>query len=95
MAYAIFNGFGESSLDFTLRFWTDRFDRWWLVASEVAVAVNDALNEAGIEIPFPRRDLHVRSIDEPAARALAGGAGPGLKRSRTGEARGERANPAE
>ncbi len=71
--YAVFRGFGESSLDFVLRVWTDRFDRWWLVASEVAVMVNDAIVGAGITIPFPQRDLHVRSIDEPAAQALRGG----------------------
>ncbi len=83
--YAIFNGFGESSLDFTLRFWTDRFDRWWLVASEVAVMVNDAIVAAGIEIPFPQRDLHVRSIDELAARALTGGASTKSKKEKQGE----------
>ncbi len=83
--YAIFNGFGESSLDFTLRFWTDRFDRWWLVASEVAVLVNDAIVAAGIEIPFPQRDLHVRSVDEPAARALTGRTSPKSKKEEQGE----------
>jgi small-conductance mechanosensitive channel len=83
--YAIFNGFGESSLDFTVRFWTDRFDRWWLVSSEVAVMVNDAIVAAGIEIPFPQRDLHVRSVDEAAARALTGGASTKAKKEKQGE----------
>jgi small-conductance mechanosensitive channel len=31
------------------------------VRSELTLAVNAALLEAGIEIPFPQRDLHVRS----------------------------------
>jgi len=74
--YAVFRGFGDSSLNFVLRIWTDRFDRWWLVASEVTVMVNDAILAAGIEIPFPQRDLHVRSVDDAAARALSGGAPP-------------------
>jgi potassium efflux system protein len=59
---ALFKGFGESSLDFSLRYWTADYDRWLLVSSEVAMAVNDALNEAGIQIPFPQRDLHLRSV---------------------------------
>jgi small-conductance mechanosensitive channel len=35
------------------------------VRSRVAIAVHDALRAAGIEIPFPQRDLHVKS-PEPA-----------------------------
>lgn len=60
---ALFSGFGESSLDFTMRAWTTEFDDWLEALSGLNVAVNRALEEAGIEIPFPRRDLHVRSID--------------------------------
>jgi len=60
--YALFVGFGESSLDFVLRFWTNDFDNWRIVASEVTVQIASALKQAGIEIPFPQRDLHVRSI---------------------------------
>jgi small-conductance mechanosensitive channel len=28
----------------------------------VTVAINEALKEAGIEIPFPQRDLHLRGV---------------------------------
>ena len=59
---ALFAGFGESSLDFSLRFWISHFEDWRRVQSDVAMAVNDALKEAQIEIPFPQRDLHVRSV---------------------------------
>jgi small-conductance mechanosensitive channel len=59
---ALFKGFGESSLDFELRIWAAS-DRWWIVQSEVTVAICDALAKANIEIPFPQRDLHVRSVD--------------------------------
>jgi small-conductance mechanosensitive channel len=34
-----------------------------LISSEVAMEAMRLLNDAGIEIPFPQRDLHVRSID--------------------------------
>jgi small-conductance mechanosensitive channel len=56
-------GFGESSLDFKLFAWT-RVENFLVVSSELHVAVNEALREAGIEIPVPKRDLKVRSTDE-------------------------------
>jgi small-conductance mechanosensitive channel len=40
------------------------------ITSEVALAAMQKLNDAGIEIPFPQRDLHVRSIDPVAASVL-------------------------
>jgi small-conductance mechanosensitive channel len=71
--WVVFRGFGESSLDFELRFWTNSFDRWLRVQSQATVAVSDALAEAGIEIPFPQRDLHVRSADQEAMASPTGG----------------------
>ena len=68
---AFFMGFGESSLNFELRFWSAWQDTWLQLQSEVTVAVARALQEAGIEIPFPQRDLHVRSFDAPVAQSLA------------------------
>jgi len=72
---ALFLGFGESSLDFELYAWSGHFDSAGSTQSELAVAIHRALAEAGIEIPFPQRDLHLRSADPEAARALrdAGG----------------------
>ena len=58
----LFFGFGDSSLDFSLRAWTGQYDEGLRIRSELAVAVNRALAEAGIEIPFPQRDLHLRSV---------------------------------
>jgi len=68
----LFLGFGESSLDFSLRAWTGRFDGWLALSSELTLEIHNALYDAGIEIPFPQRDLHVKSIDERASAALAG-----------------------
>ena len=65
----LFLGFGDSSLNFQLRAWT-RTD-YIRVSSELLVSVNDALADAGIEIPFPQRDLHLRSVDGSAADALS------------------------
>jgi small-conductance mechanosensitive channel len=58
---AFFFGFGESALNFELRFWSARQDTWLDLQSNVTVAVAKALKQAGIEIPFPQRDLHIRS----------------------------------
>jgi len=68
---AFFMGFGESSLNFELRFWSAWQDTWFQLQSDVTVAVAKALREASIEIPFPQRDLHVRSIDSPVAEGIA------------------------
>ena len=61
-AQVIFNGFGDNSLDFELRAWVADNDDFVAIRSAVALAMNRALNEYGIEVPFPQRDLHLRSI---------------------------------
>ena len=60
---AFFISFGDSALNFELRFWSESQDAWFKLKSDVTVAIARALAEAGIEIPFPQRDLHLRSID--------------------------------
>ena len=57
---AYFVGFGDSALNFELRFWTYQED-WFRLKSDVAVGLTKALREANIEIPFPQRELHIRS----------------------------------
>jgi small-conductance mechanosensitive channel len=58
----LFRGFGESALDFELRVFTEA--DWLVVMSELAVATTEALESAGITIPFPQRDLHLRNVPE-------------------------------
>ncbi|MGB5349780.1 MAG: mechanosensitive ion channel domain-containing protein, partial [Polyangiales bacterium] len=65
---ALFRGFGESSLDFELRIFMDPSDVLD-VPSAVHVAISEALKEAGIKIPFPQRDLHLRGVPEGFAGA--------------------------
>jgi potassium-dependent mechanosensitive channel len=57
---ALFIGFGDSALSFELRVWTDRFEDWLVIRSELGGAVYDALNAAGIEIPFPQRVVQIK-----------------------------------
>jgi potassium-dependent mechanosensitive channel len=61
---AFFLGFGESALNFELRFWTYQ-ETWFQLKSDVAVRLVKALRDANIEIPLPQRDLHIRSIEAP------------------------------
>jgi small-conductance mechanosensitive channel len=68
---AFFMGFGESALNFELRFWCDAQDTWFQLQSDVTVAIAKALQAAGIEIPLPQRDLHLRSVSTSAGDALA------------------------
>jgi len=73
---ALFLQHGESSLDFELRAWTN-YPNWMEIRSQLTVAVNRALVEAGIGIPFPQRDLHLRSLDGTLAEKLRGAKDPG------------------
>lgn len=55
-------GFGDSSVDLELRFWiSDPANGVSNVKSQVLLKVWDTLKEHNIEIPFPQRDLHIRS----------------------------------
>ncbi len=56
-----FLGFGDSSLDFELKFWLDDPLIGKRVTSEIGCAIWQAFAKAGIEIPFPQRDVHLKS----------------------------------
>jgi potassium efflux system protein len=56
---AYFLGFGDSALNFELRFWSASQDTWFQLKSDVAIGVARVLRQANIEIPFPQRDLHL------------------------------------
>jgi potassium-dependent mechanosensitive channel len=70
-----FVGIGASSLNFSISAWTNDFYNWGAIRSNMTVRVYDTLRAAGIEMPFPQQDLHLRSIS-PEARADLAGAGP-------------------
>jgi potassium-dependent mechanosensitive channel len=67
---ALFVRFGESAIEFALRFWTPNIDTAQQLASDVLIELHASLARAGIRIPFPQRDLHIRSVAESAASAL-------------------------
>ena len=57
-------GFGDSALDFELLVWPtlEAVKRPATTQAAYTWAIADALESAGIEIPNPQRDLHVRSL---------------------------------
>ncbi len=58
-----FNDFGESSLDFQLYFWTVNDFLVENIKSDLRFVIDDEFRKQGVEIPFPQRDLHLRSKD--------------------------------
>ena len=57
--HVVFNSFGESSLDFELRFWTTKNWDMDLIISEMRFSIDQSFRENGVKIPFPQRDIHV------------------------------------
>ncbi len=55
-------GFGDSSLDFELLAWIVAPEHKGRIAHELNKNVYDILNKAGIEIPFPKRDLYIKEM---------------------------------
>ena len=55
----LFLGFGDSALNFQLRAWTAHFEEWMKTRSDLGLAVHDALEKAGITVPFPQREVRV------------------------------------
>jgi len=68
----LFTEFGDSSLNFELGVWTQEMTATPIhFTSEMNFIIEKKLRENGIEIPFPQRDLHVRS-GLPATQGLSG-----------------------
>lgn len=73
---ALFRGFGDSSLNFELRVWLADVRSLPKLQSSLVATIDARLRTEGIEIPFPQRDLHVRSVDGEAAARLLGNQAP-------------------
>ena len=57
-----FAEFGDSALIFQLYFWADDPGKRWFTQSELNFAIDEVFRENKIEIAFPQRDIHIRSI---------------------------------
>jgi len=67
----IFFGFGDSALDFELRVWISDFDQRRQVQTEINQDIDQRFRDLDIEIPFPQRDLHLRSVDSSVSGVVA------------------------
>ncbi len=61
----IFTGFGDSSLSFELRIFIAGMDDYLQIWHEINCAIDTRFREEKIEIAFPQRDLHIRSVRVP------------------------------
>ena len=60
----LFEGYGDSSLNFNLRVWTREYiNRPDVLKSQIYYAVFEKFKEHSIEIPFPQRDLHIKNTE--------------------------------
>lgn len=70
-----FTAFGDSALQFELLCWTDaQLGRPGNFRSELNFLLHDALRARGIEVPFPQREIHIRSLPPMPAAAPTGDA---------------------
>jgi len=62
----LFDEFGESSLVFNLRVWTRQYiNRPGVLKSQLYYAIFEKFRQHGVEIPFPQRDIHLKSSATP------------------------------
>jgi small-conductance mechanosensitive channel len=58
----LFEEFGDSSLNFNLRVWTTKYiTRPGVLKSQLYFEIFNKFKEHGVEIPFPQRDVHIKS----------------------------------
>lgn len=62
-SYALLMDFGENALQFELRVFVTDAERYHIVSSQLRIMINQACREAGIEIPYPQRRLHMDNDD--------------------------------
>ncbi|NEQ48010.1 MAG: mechanosensitive ion channel [Leptolyngbya sp. SIOISBB] len=60
-----FKGFGDSALNFELLVWIADPPKQLVIKSDLYFEIEATLRQHNIEIPFPQRDLHIRSGEFP------------------------------
>ena len=83
----VFRDFGDSAMIFQLRFFIRQADYMLLTASDLRFAIADAFREAGIVIPYPQRDIHIKTPGfvgggQGGEKRAAGASGPARADSR-------------
>ena len=66
----VFTEFGDNSLVFELRFFVSGLQAYRTIKHDLNMQIDRMFREADIEISFPQRDLHLRSIDQNVRDAI-------------------------
>jgi small-conductance mechanosensitive channel len=86
----IFDSFGDSSLNFRLLVFVRNMADRLPVINGMHEAIDQAFRRNGVQIPFPQRDLHLRTVDGEVMAAVArNGKGDSSGRARDGNGAGE------
>jgi potassium efflux system protein len=64
---AVFEGFGDSSLNLVLRAFLPTLEHRLQTIHELHTAIDKSFKNAGLEIAFPQRDLHIRTFSKESA----------------------------
>jgi potassium-dependent mechanosensitive channel len=90
-----FRGFGDSAMDFELYIWIKEPPKQARITSDLNFMIEASLRKYGLEIPFPQRDLHLRSphLDEMIATWTRLNSPPEVHVYYSGEAKPERKEP--
>jgi small-conductance mechanosensitive channel len=70
--FVVWKDFGASSLDFELRAFLNDISKGLQVRTDLRFAIFKALADAGIEIPFPQTDIHIKSMPKATSEMKGG-----------------------
>lgn len=70
MPSVVLKAFADSSVVFDLRFVIEDVAKISSTTHHVKLRLAELFSENGVEIPFPQRDLHLRSVDPEAMKAI-------------------------
>lgn len=94
-ALVIFEGFGDSTLNISVRCYLTSLDHRLRTIHELHTMINRRFSDAGIEIAFPQRDLHLRSLPPELLQRLGGAVLPAAEHVPSMPSANRQATPAE
>jgi small-conductance mechanosensitive channel len=62
--FVLFYDFGNSSLDFILKFWSLRPFRIEPIKSDLRFEIDKQFRENGVTIPFPQQDVYIKQMPD-------------------------------
>ena len=79
---ALFTGFGDSTLNFALRFWVNDYNDGTSISSELRGGLATTFGLHKVEMAFPQLDVHLKSAPSPHKTAGALANGKGIRQGR-------------